>query len=138
MIRALGNTPSPVSTNTPAPKPAPEPTQTTSPAPNGGDEIKNEKQLAFKGIVIKNIPTKKMTVGDFIDFLKSGNSAREIKGGNMRAHLKDNNSYTWDFSGKDNVIKGKTKEAEDILYKDLIANKESIPGVEIHKIDDWA
>lgn len=128
MIRAIGNTPAP--TQTPAPKPTPAPT-------DDGGAINGGQDLAFKGIVIKNVPGK-LTVNEFLDFLQAGKVAKEIKGGNMRSRLENKDVFTWNLGIQKDVIMGKTKEAEDTLYKDLIARKDSIPGIEIHKIDDWA
>lgn len=138
MIRAIGNT----SVQTQQVRslkneePAPQ-TETKPSEPQPKPEPAPQQQLAFKGIVIKNVP-KKVTVDDFVKFLKSGDPIREIKGGNMRKHLANDNTFAWDITKKDEVILGKTKEAEEVLYKDLIANKDRLPGVEIHKIDDWA
>lgn len=129
MIRAIGNTPAPAPTQTPAPAPAPTP---------AGEEKKDGQNLAFKRIVIKNVKTKDFQMPEFIDFLKSGNPSRKIKGGNVRSRLENNDVFTWDITKQDEIIMGKTKKAEDALYKDLMANKDKLPGIEIYKIDDWA
>lgn len=127
MIRAIGNTPAPTQTPAPAPKPVPE-----------GGEQAGGQNLAFKGIAIKNIRNNKVTVNDFFEFLNAGKSKRVFKGGSDRSRLANDNVYTWDISQPFEVVKGRTKEAEDVLYKDLVAHKDMLPGVEIHKIDDWA
>lgn len=134
MIRSIANNPAPVpaptQTTTPNPKPNPNP-------PGGGGDLNGGQNLAFKGIAINNVPGK-LTVNDFVDFLKAGKVAKEIKGGNMRSSLKNNDVFTWNINRKNDIIMGKSKEAEDALYKDLMTRKEAIPGIEIHKIDDWA
>ncbi len=93
---------------------------------------------AFKGIVVKNFPAD-VQVRDFVNFLRSGHSDRIIKGGNTRVGL-DAKTFNWmpGYAKQGEKVLGATKASEDALFKDLMANKDKFPGVEIHKIDDWA
>lgn len=99
----------------------------------------NNNQPAFKAVVIKNFPKKKPFGTDMLDFVAEG-FPKMFKGGNKRNVDIPDNMYIVDMfnrSGGD-IFRGRTREAEDLLYKDLIARKDAFPGVEIHKIDDWA
>lgn len=94
------------------------------------------QQPAFKGIVIKKIPAQ-TEPSKFVDFLGSGDPARKFKGANKR--ILDQDVFTLGVQKDGNsVVWGRTKAAEEKLFNDLSANKDMIPGVEIHKIDDWA
>lgn len=141
MIRSIGNTPAP--TPAPAPAPIPEPEQklrrynaeepTPAPAPEE-PQTSTGNNLAFKGVLVKNFP-KDTAMTKFFDFLDLNGKLISQR---PRIEIPNDKIFTIGFAENSFLLQGKTKDAEEILYKNLNKNKEMISGVEIHKVNDWA
>lgn len=140
MIRAIGNTPAPVPTPEPTPQtklrrydaPAPEPAPEPVPSEDTG------KNLAFKGIFIKNIPGD-TPVTKYYDFLYSAKPIKSLRAGISRKELdgRPEGTFLSHYTKGVDLLRGKTKAQEELVYRDLVANKHMMPEVEIQKIDDW-
>ena len=121
MIRAIGNTPAPV------------PTQTPAPVPEGGEQAGGQK-LAFKGVLVRKLP-KDLALGDFVDFVKAANPDAVISGGNKRGLKDPLNVFKLWFQEKTGcpLFLGRTADTEIDFMNNLraaaVRNKEKFPEI---------
>lgn len=93
-----------------------------------------QHQPSFKGIVLKNV-SPKAKFASLVNFVQAGDPARMIKGSNRRL---DRDVLALDITtSKNPIIRCKTPEIEENLFKSLNAKRDMLPGVELQKINDW-